>query len=361
MTNRAFQVVLCVVSLTSSPRLQANDWENMKSITPRHYVCYRADKPIEIDGELTDLSWQRAPWTDDFQDIEGSRKPKPTWRTRAKLLWDRRYLYVAAELEEPHVWGAVTERDAVIFQDNDFEIFIDPNGDNHEYYEFEMNALNTVWDLFLRKPYKDGGQAMNNWDIEGLRTAVHVNGTLNRTADTDGGWTLEVAFPWKALERFAHRSAPPHEGDQWRVNFSRVEWDTEVIDGRYQKVAGRPEHNWVWSPQGIVDMHRPERWAYVQFTAQWPRDVSFEPDVGASAREALMAIYHAQRTFHQRTGGWAATPEQLHLDSRSFPGVSEAPRIRWTAEGYVASVAVKSKRGARQVWRIRQDSKLWRR
>ena len=57
------------------------------------------------------------------------------------MLWDDEYFYVAAELEEPDIWATLTERDAVIFYDNDFEIFIDPDGDSHEYYEFEMNAL----------------------------------------------------------------------------------------------------------------------------------------------------------------------------------------------------------------------------
>ncbi len=36
-----------------------------------------------------------------------------------------------------------------------------------------MNPLNTVWDLQLSKPYKDGGRAVETWNIEGLRTAVH--------------------------------------------------------------------------------------------------------------------------------------------------------------------------------------------
>ena len=50
----------------------------------------------------------------------------------------------------------LTEHDSVIFQDNDFEVFIDPDGDNHNYYEIEINALNTEWDLRLPKPYRDG-------------------------------------------------------------------------------------------------------------------------------------------------------------------------------------------------------------
>ena len=30
----------------------------------------------------------------------------------------------------------------VIFHDNDFEVFVDADGSNHNYKEFEMNALN---------------------------------------------------------------------------------------------------------------------------------------------------------------------------------------------------------------------------
>src|SRR5262249_43792174 len=150
---------------------------------PKGYVCYRARSPIAIDGRLDDSAWRDAPWTDDFADIEGDVRPKPRFRTRAKMLWDDRCLYVAAELEEPHVWATLTRHDAVIFRDNDFEVFLDPDGDSHLYAELELNALDTTWDLLLPKPYKDGGRAVHAWEIAGLRTAVHVDGTLNDPGD----------------------------------------------------------------------------------------------------------------------------------------------------------------------------------
>ena len=100
---------------------------------PRGYVCYRATSPIAVDGRLDDGAWRDAPWTGDFVDIEGDRKPRPTFRTRAKMLWDDTYFYIGAELVEPHLWATITRHDAVIFHENDFEFFIDPNGDNHEY------------------------------------------------------------------------------------------------------------------------------------------------------------------------------------------------------------------------------------
>lgn len=233
---------------------------------PKRYFCRRSAGPIRIDGRLDDPAWRRAPWTDRFVDIEGPRKPTPRFRTRVKMLWDNAYFYVAAELEEPHVWATLTQHDSVIFHDNDFEVFIDPNGDRLEYYEFEINALNTGWDLFLPRPYKDGGQARNEWEIPGLKTAVQVRGSLNDPRDRDRGWSVEIAFPWKALAEFAHTPAPPREGDEWRVNFSRVQWRHEVVGGKYRKIPGLKEDNWVWSPQGVINMHLPEHWGIVRFT-----------------------------------------------------------------------------------------------
>src|SRR5512135_2345161 len=122
---------------------ERDEWRNqMMPLTPRGYLCHFTGSPITVDGELDEAAWTTAPWTDDFNDIQGAAKPRPRFRTRAKLLWDKNYLYIAAELEEPHVWATLTNHDAVIFQDPDFEVFIDPDGDTHRYCEFEINALN---------------------------------------------------------------------------------------------------------------------------------------------------------------------------------------------------------------------------
>jgi len=232
---------------------------------PRSYLCHRTLTPLAIDGRINEPPWSLAPWTEDFVDIEGDAKGKPRFRTRAKMLWDEKHFYIAAELAEPHVWATLKQHDAVIFEDNDFEVFVDPNGDTKEYFEFEMNAFNTGWDLFLDKPYRFGGKADNGWEMPGLQTAVHVRGTLNDPSDRDTGWTLEIAMPWSAFGERARMRLPPRPGDLWRVNFSRVEWRHEVQNGRYRRVAGTKEDNWVWSPQGSINMHIPEQWGFVRF------------------------------------------------------------------------------------------------
>lgn len=326
---------------------------------PKGYVCVRASGPITIDGKLDEPAWREAPWTDDFVDIEGDRRPKPRFRTRARMLWDDQYFYVAAELEEPHVWGTLTQHDAVIFHDNDFEVFIDPDGDSHEYYEFEINALNTGWDLLLPRPYKDGGSALNSWEIPGLKTAIHIDGTLNDPRDRDRGWTVEIAFPWKVLGELAHRPAPPRDGDQWRVNFSRVEWEHRIAEGKYQKVPGKREDNWVWSPQGVIDMHRPETWGLVQFSTQPPGRAAFRPGPAGPARHALHQVYYAQRAYREKHRRWARSLDELGLSLPSHDSFAGPPTLAVTDSLFEATLPVRQPDGSTRRWRIRQDARIW--
>lgn len=232
---------------------------------PRSYVCCVVSTAPIIDGRLDDPVWQSAPWTEEFVDIEGEKKPRPAFRTHAKMICSADALYIAAELEEPHVRGTLKLHDAIIFHDPDFEVFIDPNGDSRDYFEIEVNVLGTIFDLLLKRTYRAGGPAIHAWNVEGLKVATHVDGSLNDPGDTDRGWSVEMAIPWKALADLAGTACPPRGGDVWRFGFSRVEWPTRVVDGRYETPPGSHEDNWVWSPQGVIDMHRPERWGYVVF------------------------------------------------------------------------------------------------
>jgi hypothetical protein len=313
---------------------------------PQQYVCYRTNRSVIVDGRMDEQAWKQVPWTELFVDIEGNLRPKPYFETRAKLMWDSLYLYVAAELKETDVWGKLTERDAVIYHDNDFEVFIDPNMDAHEYYELELNALNTVWDLLLLKPYRDGGPAVNAWDIQGLQTAVTVQGTLNHPGDTDTSWTVEVAFPWAVLKECAHRATPPQDGDQWKINFSRVEWRTEVIDNKYSKVidasSGKSlaEYNWVWSPQGLIAMHYPEMWGLVQFTDAivGSQAVAFILDPVDSARWALWRVYYAQRDHFIKYGTYTSDFTKLGLVSESLHGFVWPPKLDAASRQFCAQL-----------------------
>lgn len=270
-----------------------------------HYTCYRTVIEMSIDGIADEESWNQAQWTADFVDIEGHLKSNPPLQTRVKMLWDDNYFYVFAEMEEPHVWGTLTERDAVIFLDDDFEIFIDPDKDGINYYELEINAIETLWELILLRAYRADSRpkVLDNWNLLDIHTAVHVNGTVNDPSDIDEGWSVEWAIPFSALEELADFEKHPNDGDLWKVDFSRVDWEMEVKDGKYIKRKDAdsnkilPESNWVWSPTGKINMHMPEMWGTVQFTnelAGSERKVLIKEDHDEVLKSALWYLYQAQ-------------------------------------------------------------------
>lgn len=347
------KVLLFLLSITILPKLQA------QIPNQQHYICTRSTEPLIIDGKLDEESWQKAPWTEKFVDIEGDLKPKPLHETRAKMLWDDDYFYIAAKIYEPHIWATLTERDAVIFQDNDFEVFIDPDGDTHKYYEFEINALGTFWDLMLGKPYRDGGPVINAWDIRGLKKGVYIDGTLNNPTDTDNYWTVELAFPWKVLREAARRT--PKDGDQWKVNFSRVNWRVDAGEP-YTKskdpATGKryPEFNWVWSPQGAINMHMPENWGIVQFSMKdaGADDVEFKTPVGEPIKYLLRKVYYAQKKFYRTNRRYTTNLSELDIPDMTD---SEAKKISMATTFSQFEAIHVSENG--DTWHIIQDGKVW--
>lgn len=236
--------------------------------SPKSYTIYKTLDNLVIDGIADEDAWSNAGFTDPFIDI--STDEKPFHLTKVKMLWDESNLYVYAYMEEDHIWGDITEHDAIIFQNNDFEVFIDPDDDIRNYTEIEVNALNTVWDLMLDRPYRLGGKANDYFEIPGLETAVHIEGTLNDPTDIDEYWSVEMKIPIEVVLLAKHsKNKTVKHGDVWRINFSRVQWHHDITDGKYSRkeVDGKrlPEMNWVWSPQGEINMHIPEQWGYLRF------------------------------------------------------------------------------------------------
>jgi len=252
---------------------------------PAQYTCYRAAGPIRIDGKLDEPSWKAAPRSNSFVDIVTG---EPAWfDTRVAMLWDDDYLYFGFAAEENDVWGTLTERDAKIYEENDLEIFI---AGKDSYYEFEINALNTVYEVlwFWKDVFRPsaefdpatqrvmvldgvGGHVHErgerwgflDWDFPGMRSAVHVDGVVNSRTKTDRGWTAEIAFPWRGMQHIADgRSLPPKDGDVWRIDCSRF----EKIGPRGETLD--PCAGWTWNRHGHYDSHIPEVFPHVTFSTQ---------------------------------------------------------------------------------------------
>lgn len=260
------------------------------------YTARKIQESITIDGNVHKPVWQNAEWSKRFCDMVSSQAGM--YNTQCAILWNDTHLYLAFTAEEPFVEAMQTERDSIVFLENDLELFID-GGDC--YYELEVNAANTVYEVFFiwkdamqkggrfdrpefdvhqEHAYTFGGDydrsgpsfwkgthprgirwAFTHYDLPGLETAVSIEGTLNNHTDIDKGWNLEIAIPWQSLDLLANgRSLPPTNGDIWTMFL-----------GRFQKlIAGgkevMPHPAMVLSAHGVYDTHLPERWSRIGFS-----------------------------------------------------------------------------------------------
>jgi len=187
------------------------------------YVVKRAEGKIIIDGKLTEKDWKKAEVIDTFYVLpkgEAGELRKAVSKSRARLLWDDKFLYVGVEMEDLDLWADRKEHDSDLWNNDVIELFVKPREDSFHYYEFEINPLNTTLDLFFPRR---GAGTWNRWVgyESGIRSAVTLKGTLNNWKDRDEGWVVEFAIPFTA---FSQTTPPPHPGDKWRFAICRYDY-----------------------------------------------------------------------------------------------------------------------------------------
>lgn len=183
--------------------------------------CRWATGPVEIDGKGDEPAWAGAQVVEDFQMpwlAPGAAVPALP-AVRARLLWDRDYLYFLAEIEDADLQAVVHEHDGHVWEDDAFELFFRPSPSKPGYYEFEVNPLNTTLDMYLPSVNAGGYDKHRSNGAFHFKTAVTLRGTLNDPADRDSGWTVEGRLPWRDFLRTGGR---PEPGEVWTCNLAHV-------------------------------------------------------------------------------------------------------------------------------------------
>ncbi|MFU8807326.1 MAG: carbohydrate-binding family 9-like protein, partial [Bradymonadaceae bacterium] len=136
---------------------------------------------LTLDGKLDEALWNRVPIFKLSPFAAGG-----DFETVVRAFRTDDHLYVGARLEDTHIWATLEDRDANLWTEEVFEVFIAPHGPDGEYVELQVNPLGTIFDAHFkerlgtgegsRQEQIDRGKA---WNMEGLEVAVHVEGTIN--------------------------------------------------------------------------------------------------------------------------------------------------------------------------------------
>ena len=336
--NRFFLISLSIIVI-GCHKQDSIEVDLAKSlIIPKKYTVNYSKSDMIIDGKDDELEWKNAKKTSDFIDI--SNNNKPLQNTYMKMLWDNKNLYIYARLYEKHIWGDITKRDAVIFKNNDFEVFIKPTHLYNNYGELEINALGTVWDLLLDKPYRLGGKANTKWNIDNLKSDVFISGTINNPSDEDNYWSCEISIP---LNEILKINGPNYDnvksGDIWRANFSRVQWEHDLIDGKYSRKKEnnklKREYNWVWTRQGQINMHIPENWGFIYFNNVEENNKDFDLKTDLLTEQYGYAIFEKIKYKELKYLNDKKIDERIKFNSNSLKNNNISAEFIKTKDGFL--------------------------
>jgi hypothetical protein len=223
--------------------------DHPQAVQKKSYSCNWADNKIKLDGVLNELAWDKAevieftvPWE--------SRPAKTA--TKARLLWDKFYLYFCAEMEDHDLFADVKEPNGMTWENDVFELFFKPDAKKLAYYEFQVNAANTPLELFLPARGAGGYRRFALQTEIHIESAVKLSGTLNDWRDRDKGWTVEGRIPWETFKPTGGRPLP---GDKWRFALCRYD---------YSVTLEQPELS-TSAPLKQRDFHRYEDYAELVF------------------------------------------------------------------------------------------------
>lgn len=217
------------------------------------WECRWTTAPITIDGQAAEPAWANAQPIEPFTVPWLPGNPAGKSATRARLLWDADALYFLAEMDDGDLFADITEHDGQTWHNDVIELFIKPAADKKGYYELQVSAAGTTFDMFIPVGNDARGFAERvKRESFAWKSTVVRRGTLNERDDRDEGWLVEGRIPWIDL---IHTGARPEPEETWRFALCRIDFDVR---------ADKPEFT-TNAPLTAPNFHQTDKYAPLKF------------------------------------------------------------------------------------------------
>ena len=152
---------------------------------------------VTVDGRLTEAVWSKVAGTEDFRVVIPDSLARPRYRTRFKVFYTERGLYLGWDMEQPAetLVRRYSSRDYDRLNRDTVGFMFDASGEGEYGYwgELALGGAQTDGTVLRERQFS------TDWD----------GAWLGATAVTGSGWSAEVFFPWSQM-------AMPHAGDERR-------------------------------------------------------------------------------------------------------------------------------------------------
>ena len=213
MAHRALLTTLLLVALAPVAGAQQPPPPDPPAVISRNEAkqatvrAIKLSEPLKIDGRLDEAVYRDTPAITDFIQTLPRNGEEPTEKTEAWVMFDDKNFYVSARCWDsapPSKWVAnEMRRDANQVRQNDhFGFMIDTFHDRRNGYVFYSNPVGGRIDL----SEADEGNANTDWN-----PVWEV-----RTARFDGGWSIEIAVPFKSIRYISGT------GQTWGIQMRRA-------------------------------------------------------------------------------------------------------------------------------------------
>lgn len=159
-------------------------------VPKRSYITKALEdvEPPEIDGFLTDSSWNLVDWTGDFVEQRPDENTPPKYQTKFKIIYDREFLYIGIrcfDAEPDKIVRRLSRRDG--FEGDWIGVFIDSYHDKRTAFGFIVTVAGVKADVFESN---NGNNEDENWNPI----------WYTKTQTDEEGWTAELKIPLSQLK-----------------------------------------------------------------------------------------------------------------------------------------------------------------